>query len=317
MEAELFQKHKSSYFSAAVDLKGHVASFATSSYLLWLWKDSWFCVFPILTQMFMLGRTFMVFHDCVHNSYSPSRPLNWALGHVAGILTLTSPNWFLDHDTHHKTTGNIENKQHYSFNETIASTKNIPRFYAWFRHPLVFFSAVPVLYFGILQRFTYILKKLRRPDKFEKSLSLIVLDHAINNVGVYFYLNFVYRIGLLPVYCVSLFLFASMSFMTFHNQHSFNPPYVVNNETWSQRNSGLLGSSFIQVPFFLKYFYMGIEYHHIHHLNSRIPGYHLQAYHEEMVEKSDLFDNVVKLSPMDCYRNLSLTLYDEKKGKYI
>ena len=104
--------------------------------------------------------------------------------------------------------------------------------------------------------------------------------------------------------------------LLFFNQHTFNPSYVVGNKNWTQRDSGLLGSSFIQIPSYLKYFTMGIEYHHIHHTNSKIPGYNLQQYHEEVIIKSNIFDNVVKLSMNDCYNNLWLVLYDKDKMKY-
>jgi omega-6 fatty acid desaturase (delta-12 desaturase) len=317
MEAKLLQKYKATGADAVNDFLWHTVVFATAVYALMAWKDSYWCALPIGVHVFVLGRTFMVFHDCVHNSYTPYRPVNWLLAQITGIFVLTSPNWFLDHDTHHKTTGNIENSQHYTFNETVASSKHVPRFYWWFRSPLVFFTAVPVLYFAVAQRFVYAVKKIRKPAKFEKPLSRIVLDHAVNNVGVYFYLSAVYRHGILPHYAICLFGFASFAFVTFHNQHSFNPAYVVGNDAWSQRNSGLLGSSFIQVPLPLKYFFMGIEYHHIHHLNSKIPGYNLQLYHEEMVRSTDLFDDVVELSVMDCISNLSLVLYDETQRKYV
>jgi omega-6 fatty acid desaturase (delta-12 desaturase) len=102
----------------------------------------------------------------------------------------------------------------------------------------------------------------------------------------------------------------------FFNQHTFNPCYVVGNTEWTQRNSGLMGSSFIQIPKYLKYFTMGIEYHHIHHMNAKIPGYNLQKYHEEVVSKCNMFDNIVKLSMSDCYNNLWLVLYDTDKHKY-
>jgi omega-6 fatty acid desaturase (delta-12 desaturase) len=108
-----------------------------------------------------------------------------------------------------------------------------------------------------------------------------------------------------------------LGFILFHNQHTFNPPYIVNNESWNMKNSGLLGSSFIQIPIFLKYFSGGIEYHHIHHINAKIPGYNLQKYHEEVVSTSNLFDNIVKLSMVDCYNNLKLRLFSEKKNRYI
>jgi omega-6 fatty acid desaturase (delta-12 desaturase) len=108
-----------------------------------------------------------------------------------------------------------------------------------------------------------------------------------------------------------------IAFTFFHNQHTFNPSYVKNCEEWKQKDSGIHGSSFIQVPFFLKYFFMGIEYHHIHHMNSKIPGYNLQKYHEEVVAKSDMFDNVCIVSMSDFYNNLWLTMYDEEQEKYI
>jgi len=92
---------------------------------------------------------------------------------------------------------------------------------------------------------------------------------------------------------------------------------VVSNKEWSYKDSGLVGSSFIQIPYFLKYFTMGIEYHHIHHMNAKIPGYNLHKYHEEVISKSNMFDNVVKLSMTDCYNNLWLVLYDEDKKRYI
>tara|TARA_B100002051_G_scaffold275690_2_gene320578 strand:- start:1140 stop:1514 length:375 start_codon:yes stop_codon:yes gene_type:complete len=111
-----------------------------------------------------------------------------------------------------------------------------------------------------------------------------------------------------------------MGFILFHNQHTFNPSYVVDNKTWNKKDSGLKGSSFIQIPKYLKYFTHGIEYHHIHHMNASIPSYHLQNFHEEAVLESSLekeFNNITKLSIHECYYNLWLTLYDEKNNKYI
>jgi omega-6 fatty acid desaturase (delta-12 desaturase) len=83
------------------------------------------------------------------------------------------------------------------------------------------------------------------------------------------------------------------------------------------KDSGLKGSSFIQIPYLLKYFTGGIEYHHIHHFNSKIPNYNLQSYHEEVISKSNIFDNIIKLTMNDCYNNLILSLYNETTNKYI
>ena len=103
----------------------------------------------------------------------------------------------------------------------------------------------------------------------------------------------------------------------FHNQHTFNPPYVTDNKSWSKQDSGLKGSSFIQIPRYLKFFTYGIEYHHIHHMISTIPGYNLHLAHEYLENTEPGFKNIVKLSMKDCYNNLWLTLYDEESDRYI
>ena len=123
--------------------------------------------------------------------------------------------------------------------------------------------------------------------------------------------------NILMHYIISFYISSIFGFILFQNQHTFNPPYVVDNATWNFKDSGLLGSSFIQIPEYLKYFVGGIEYHHIHHINSKIPGYNLRKYHEEVVSTSNLFDNIVKLSIYECFENLKLRLFSEEKNRYI
>ena len=57
--------------------------------------------------------------------------------------------------------------------------------------------------------------------------------------------------------------------------------------------NGLKGASYIKVPWFFRFFTFGIEYHHIHHLNARIPGYYLQECHDQalLIDK-DIWNDV-------------------------
>jgi omega-6 fatty acid desaturase (delta-12 desaturase) len=324
-ESDLFVKYKPSYKSALLDFSFHTFLMCSLFYSIWCFRNSWLSFFTIPLLGFMLNRSFIIFHDCCHNSYTPNKQLNYVISHITGALVSTSPNWILDHHTHHKTNGNIENEQHYFFNETIILTKKQflssnnkqQLFYKIYKNPLVFFTIVPIVYFGIIQRFIYIIKKYRHPDAFEQSLFMVTCDHIINNILSFLYLYTMFRFDIMT-HCVYGFILASsIAFMTFHNQHSYNPSYVVENSKWTQRDSGLVGSSFIQIPTLLKYFYMGIEYHHIHHMNAKIPGYNLQKYHEEVLKKSDMFENIITLNMYDCYNNLWLVLYDEDKKRYI
>jgi omega-6 fatty acid desaturase (delta-12 desaturase) len=323
--ADIFKKYKSSYTSAFIDFSIHTFIMCSLFYSLWYFRNNLFSILiiPLLALMFV--RSFVVFHDCCHNSYTPNKTLNYVISHIMGLMMFTGPNWYLDHETHHLVNGNIENKQHYFFNETIILTKKqflkknnkLQSLYKLYKNPLVFFTIVPIIYFGIYQRFIYIVKKYRHSCAFKKSLFGIIFDNIINNVLLCLYLYMIYNFGLIWQLIGGFILSCLIGFCLFHNQHSFNPAYVVNNDEWSQQGSGLLGSSFIQIPYLLKYFFMGIEYHHIHHMNAKIPGYNIQAYHEEISSNSDMFVSINELSITECYNNLWLVLYDENKKKYI
>ena len=324
-KAELFNKYKSSYLQAGQDISRHFFTLGLLVYLTNIYNNYPIKNIFIIFIGLMLNRTFVVFHDCVHNCYTPSPLLNYLVSHLTGILVVTSPNWYLDHDTHHKTNGNIENLQHYFFNETIILTKkqylNLSvkkqKIHYYYRNPWIFFTLVAYLYFIVIQRFIYAYKVFKRPNKYKKEFIYVVLDHLINNIGLYYLCKCLYNNGFLDEYLISLLLSFSINFMMFHNQHSYNPSYIATNDSWTQYDSGIKGSAFTLIPKYIKYFYMGIEYHHIHHMNSKIPGYNLQKYHEEVINKSKEFDNVKKISISEFISNLNLTLYDEELNKYI
>jgi omega-6 fatty acid desaturase (delta-12 desaturase) len=323
-ENELFMKYKSSYTSALLDFSLHTIMLSSSFYLLWLFKNSVLSVLTIPFLGLLLHRSYVVFHDCGHNSYTPSQTINYIISTFYGIITFSSTNWILDHSTHHLTNGNIENEYKFKFNELLYyNVKQYKEFsslgkivFTFFHTPIIFFSFFPILYFCLIQRVIYFIKKLKYNHKIKSSLLVIFMNHLINNIGSFYLLRIMCRNNMLVHYLFASYIGFLINFLLFFNQHTFNPCYVVGNTEWTQRNSGLMGSSFIQIPKYLKYFTMGIEYHHIHHMNAKIPGYNLQKYHEEVVSKCNMFDNIVKLSMSDCYNNLWLVLYDTDKHKY-
>lgn len=324
-ESELFNNYKSTYKSAFWDFSLHTFCLSSSLYLLYVFRNSWLSIFTTPLMACIIVRTFAIFHDCCHNSYTPNKILNYTLSHITGTFNITSPNWILDHHIHHLTNGNIKNKYNFKFNELVNVTKKQydkfsiinKRIYSFIHHPIIFFTFIPFLYFTVLQRFIYIIKKIKYGGKINSSIFAIFIDHLVNNLLVYILCKILLYYNIFVLYFISIYISKTLGFLLFFNQHTFNPPYVVNNETWNIKDSGLLGSSFIQIPKYLKYFTIGIEYHHIHHFNAKIPGYNLEKYHEEVISKSNIFDNIVKLTISDCYNNIWLVLYDEDKNKYI
>lgn len=324
-KVELFTKYKSSYMGAFKDLSLHTFMLLSSFYMLWYFKNSYFSLITIPFQGLLLVRTFIVFHDCQHGSYTPNKILNYVISHLSGIFVSTSPNWILDHKIHHLTTGNIENNYNYKFNEIVYySVNDYQKFthfdkkvFVFFHTPIVYFGVIPFLYFFIIQRFIYLTKKLKYGDKMKGTLSIIIINHFVNFVGTMILYFICYQYEVLLHYFCSYYITSVCGFLLFFNQHTFNPAYLVGNKEWTQQKSGLEGSSFIQIPHLLKYFTMGIEYHHIHHMNSKIPGYNIAKYHNDVVTHSNLFDHIIKLNMYDCFNNLWLVLYDDKEKKYI
>jgi omega-6 fatty acid desaturase (delta-12 desaturase) len=324
-ESELYTKYKSSYQGAFIDLSVHTVISMNAFYLLWYFRYSLLSVFTIPLLSLLTLKTFVIFHDCCHNSYTPNRKLNYVLAYITGIPTLISPLWGIDHSIHHLTSGNRKNIYNYKYNEVIEYTEAeylsmkpiVRNIYSIVYNYKVYFSVIPMIYFFIFQRFGYFMKKIKYGDKIKETMSYIVMNHLMNNISLLLFALCLHHYNILLHYIIVTYITAILGFILFQNQHTFNPPYVVDNAAWNVKDSGLLGSSFIQIPEYLKYFVGGIEYHHIHHVNAKIPGYNLRKYHEEVVATSNLFDNVVKLSIYDCFENIKFRLFSEEKHRYI
>jgi omega-6 fatty acid desaturase (delta-12 desaturase) len=325
-QTELYNRFKSTTTKSIIHLTQHIFYFSLFLYFLIFVKNNiWISAITIPVLALFNIRTFTIFHDCGHQSYFHSFYLNYWVGSIMGIWVLTPVSWSYEHHLHHLTNGNIENKYDFAYNITIYHTKQqfnkfTPMeqyFYSAFRHPLVFFGILPVVKFFILNRFDYFLYKVLNKYPYEKSIYLFTINLLINNLGLMGLLKILYDAGILQHYIVSMYIASVLGTILFHNQHTFNPAYVVSNEEWTLKNSGLDGSSFMIVPSFFKFFTNGIEYHHIHHMNPRIPGYHLADYHNYIMKNEPfLFDDVNYLSIVDCLNNCWLALYDEDTKQY-
>lgn len=323
-ESDLFFKYKTSYTNATYDFVTHMFLLSSAYFCMWYLKDTYLNIFTIIFVGLLNIKTFTIFHDCGHHSYTPNKTLNYILGTITGSIIYTPFCWSYLHNTHHLTNGNIDNEYQFSFNELVLFTLNRykkmtinqKRILKICYSPYILFSIISYIKFLLIERIYvvvfFINKYAYKPDTF-----YLFLDQILNNIGIFLLLYIQYNYSIFWQSLLSFFVTASVGTMLFFNQHTYNPPYVIKNEKWKMKDSGLKGSSFIQIPKYLKYFTGGIEYHHIHHMNSKIPGYNLQNYHDEVVSKSEMFDNIVKLSISNCYQNLWLSLYDEDRQKYI
>ncbi len=259
-----------------------------------------------------LVRVFVVFHDCTHGSLLPSRRANAVLGTVLGLLVLAPfVRWRHDHAVHHATAGDLD---HRGVGDIVTLTVDEYAARSWrgrlgyrlLRNPLVMFGLGPIVAMVIGPR---IVSRGARP---RMRNSVLVTDAAIVTiVGLFCWL--IGWTDFLLVWAPAAMLAGSVGIWLFYVQHQFEDTYWQQTGEWSYADAALRGSSYLKLPSVLQFFTGNIGLHHVHHLNARIPNYHLQRAHDS----SPLFASVPTLTLMDGLRAVRLKLWDQQSGRLV
>jgi len=127
---------------------------------------------------------------------------------------------------------------------------------------------------------------------------------------------FVYLVGWRAValtYFPALYLAASAGIFLFYVQHQFEATYWSGQPKWDYFTAAMCGSSYLRLPWGLRWFTGDIGVHHVHHLSPRIPNYRLRRCHDE----NPLFHGVTVLTWRDGFRVFRLSLWDETKNQLV
>ncbi|MDX9857896.1 MAG: fatty acid desaturase [candidate division Zixibacteria bacterium] len=227
----------------------------------------------VVAAGFMI-RTFIIFHDCGHGSFFRSKKANDFWGVVTGIITFTPYHyWRASHARHHATSANLDQRGHGDvWMMTVAEYLAAPPFkrlqYRLYRNPIVMFLLGPLFILLVTHRF--VRRKASKTQKlsvYGTNLGIIAIGVALSLVmGVWQYLLIQFMI---------LFLGIMAGIWLFYVQHQFEDVYWAREEEWDFVTASLDGGSYYKLPAVLRWFTGSIGYHHIHHLNSRIPNYNL------------------------------------------
>lgn len=275
------------------------------------------CTFVILWALLVV-RSFVIFHDCGHGSFfqgfTGARTINWMTLHVSAIMCGTPTDWNVGHQLHHANVGNTTQSE-YDWGETVFHTatefmKLTPRkqlFWRVARHPIPFFTLAPFLTWYV---------KMRLPFEFRpgRKAAYRCSDKAVSTFCMMCRYVLAYNHDILSIIFVGDYLAMIVGVLLFHTQHVYDPGYVRPAHAWKLRDAAMHGSSFSVIPTWLKCFTLGIEYHHIHHFRTRIPGYMLQTVHNDATP--EMWKEVVELNSSALYRSLWLQVYDDVEGKY-
>lgn len=280
--------------------------------LLWQRQIYWLIVPMVPIASAFMVRTFILFHDCTHLAFFRSTKANVVWGHLFGILTFTPyRSWQDEHNQHHGAVGNLDKRGigdvwTMTLNEYLNASKGKRLIYHIYRNPIFLFFIAPIFLFGLINRFP------SKGQDLKDHLSL-----AITNVGIAFvavtgglWLGF-WTYLLLQL--LTLYFAGVMGVWLFFVQHQFEEAYWEGNDKWDFTKAALTGSSFYKLPKVLDWISGSIGYHHIHHLNPRIPNYHLKKCHQEL-------EGVTKPYTVTLFKSFRLALlhlYDDTNGRLV
>jgi acyl-lipid omega-6 desaturase (Delta-12 desaturase) len=259
-----------------------------------------------------LVRTFIVFHDCAHGSFLPSKRANAWLGTALGLVVYQSfGSWRHSHAVHHATAGDLDRRGVGDVHTlTVAEYRDLSwrgrLGYRLFRNPLVMFGVGP-MYAMVLQ--PRLVPGSARP---RIRRSIIATNVALALVVAASCWLVGWREFLL-LQTPALLLAGAAGVWLFYVQHQFEDTYWQSAEDWSYAEAALRGSSHLKLPRVLQFFSGNIGLHHVHHLNAKVPNYNLQRAHDE----NPIFHDVPTLSLWDGLRAVRFKLWDEGRGRLV
>lgn len=283
--------------------------------MIWMLQMGISFIFVVLLTIpagLFLVRTFIIFHDCTHNSFFPSTKANQVVGTILGILIFTPfKEWRFQHLRHHQTAGDLDRRGEGDIMTwTVNEYLNAPRlkrfYYRIYRNPFVFLIIGTIYIFIIRNRWSHkSSRKQERRSVLITNLGLLVFILAISFL-------FGFRAYLL-IQIPAIFIAGIVGVWLFYVQHQFEDVYWVKNEEWTLFEAAMKGSSFYKLPAVLHWLTGNIGFHHIHHLRPTIPNYKLKKCFREIPEVQE----VKPLTFFQSFRSMFMNLYDEEKKKMV
>jgi len=263
-------------------------------------------VFSILSALLML-RAFITYHDYMHNAILSNSRIAWLLFRIYAVFALTPPrSWKKSHNYHHGHVGKIDVASVGGFSimttdmwrdASLAARIS----YRVERHPLTVLTG----YFTIFFFSVTLLPFLRNPARHWDSL-LVLLGHGTLIAALWIFGGFdvAFFVVLLPLTIASM-----IGSYLFFAQHSFEQMHILAAEKWTYYRAAMESSSYMKLNRLMRWITGNIGYHHIHHLNVRIPFYRLP---EAMDAIPELQSPVtITLSPHDIIACFRCCLWDD------
>jgi omega-6 fatty acid desaturase (delta-12 desaturase) len=304
----------------------------TSSTLVWLaivlTASGMITWWPLRIALSILGgllmvRAFVLYHDFMHGAILRKSRLGKLIYYLYGLISLTpARSWRHSHNFHHANVGKPIPVREKDFSLLTSDIGAVPLMtaemwkqatrwqrirYRVSRHPFtILFAYVTVFLFSVC-----LIPLLTDPRKFwDGALSLMVHGGIIAVLWVFGGLPVAFFAFILP-FTVA----AALGAYLFFAQHNFRGMKVIPTEEWSHFRAALDSSSYLKLGPVMNWFSGNIGYHHVHHLNSKIPFYRLPEAMQAIPELQKV--TVTTLWPGDVIDCLQLSLWDTATNRLV
>lgn len=254
----------------------------------------------------VMVRMFVIYHDQQHHAILPRSRVAEVLMRIYGLFILNpSSIWRSSHNHHHNHNSKLRGAHIGSFpimtSEQFGKISRGGRFkYLFMRHPLtILFGYVFIFLFGMC-----VYPFFNSPRKHYDSLIAFVLHIVLATcVAVSFGAQALLLTLLLPY-----FIATAIGGYLFYAQHNFPTVTFSDHAGWTYETAALTSSSYMKMNRFMAWVTANIGYHHVHHLNARIPFYRLPEVMKALPELQGA--KTTSLHPAEIRRCLRLKVWD-------
>lgn len=264
-------------------------------------------------QAFVMVRFFIIYHDYLHHSILQKSALANAIMTAFGIYILAPKSiWKRSHDYHHNHNSKLFSASIGSY--PIATRKKFENMsrgerieYLIIRHPLTIgLGYLTMFMFGMC-----ISSFISSPKRHWDSLVALIL-HASFIAAITIFIGWQAMLtGIVMPFLIS----QALGSYLFYAQHNFPGVIFQANEDWAYESAALKSSSYMKTNAFWSWVTGNIGYHHIHHLNARIPFYRLPEAMDALPELQAA--TTTTLNPKDIIACFKLKIWDPEKGAMV
>lgn len=266
-----------------------------------------------IVSALLILRFFVIYHDQQHHAILPNSRLGEALMRLFGIFILSpSSVWRSSHNHHHNHNSKLKGSHIGSYpimtkEHFLKCSKAKQAKYLFMRHPLtILFGYVFMFLFGMS-----IYPFYNNPKEHYDCLIAFILHIAL---AVAVTMLFGWLALVLTIF-IPFGIATAIGSYLFYAQHNFPGVTFKDNAGWTYEGAALESSSFMKTGALMAWFTANIGYHHIHHLNSKIPFYRLPEALKAMPELQS--PKVTSLHPADILRCLRLKVWDVETQQMI